>query len=73
MVCFILNTSRNLPVGIFSVSMSLLHVIVLPLRLMGLMIVTVTLMKEPLIEVTCPTIDEEYSERLIVVPTGLLM
>ena len=26
---------------------------------LGLMIVTVTLMKEPLIEVTCPTIDEE--------------
>ena len=43
--------SKNLPdlVGIVSVSVSLLHVIVLPLRLMGLLIVTVALTKEPLL------------------------
>ena len=44
--------TRNLPVVIFSVSWSPLHVIVLPLRLMGLIIVTVVLMNEPLIEET---------------------
>ena len=46
--------SKNLPdlVGIVSVSVSLLHVIVLPLRLMGLIIVNVTLTKEPLLKVT---------------------
>ena len=63
--------TRNLPelVRTFSVSMSLLHVIMPPLRLMGLIIVTVVLMKEPLLNVTCPTIDEEFSVRVIVVPT----
>ena len=57
------NSGINLPdfVGIFSVSISLLHMIMLPLRLMGLMIVTVALMKEPLLKVSCPTIDEEFS------------
>ena len=66
--------TRNLPdlVGIFSVSMSLLHLIMLPLRLMGLIIVTVALMKEPLLKVTCPTIEEELSMRVSVVPASVL-
>ena len=55
----------------FSVSMSWLHVIVLPLRLMGLVIVAVVLMKEPLVKVSCPTIDEELSVRVPVLPTRL--
>ena len=52
--------TRNLPVfaGIFSVRMSLLQSIMLPLRLMGLIIVTVALMKEPLLKVTCATSEE---------------
>ena len=53
--------TRNLPVRIFSVSMSLLQSIMLPLRLMGLMIVTVALMKEPLLNVTFPNTCEEFS------------
>ena len=52
--------TRNLPVfaGIFSVRVSLLQSIMLPLRLMGLIIVTVALMKEPLLKVTCATSEE---------------
>ena len=53
--------TRNLPVRIFSVRMSLLQSIMLPLRLMGLMIVTVALMKEPLLNVTFPNTCEEFS------------
>ena len=54
--------TRNLPVfaGIFSVSMSLLHMIMLPLRLLGFIIVTVALMKEPLIKVTCATSEKSW-------------
>ena len=64
--------TRNLPelVSIFSVRMSLLHMIVLPLRLLGLIIVTVVLMKVPLVKVSCPTIDELFSVRVSVVPTS---
>ena len=56
--------TRNLPVfaGIFSVRMSLLQSIMLPLRFMGLIIVTVALMKEPLLKVTC-AISEESCAR----------
>ena len=50
--------------------MSLLHTIMLPLRLMGLIIVTVVLMKVPLLKVSCPTIEEELSVRTTVVPTA---
>ena len=66
------NSGINLPdfEGIFSVSLSLLHMIVLPLRLMGLMMVTVALMKEPLLKVSCPTIDEVLSVPVTVVPTS---
>ena len=39
---------------------------------MGLIIVTVALMKEPLLEVSCATIDEEFSVRFLVVLTGSL-
>ena len=54
--------TRNLPVfaGIFSVSMSLLHMIMLPLRLMGLIIVAVALMKEPLMKETCATSEKSW-------------
>ena len=38
--------------------MSLLQAIMLPLRLMGLIIVIVVLMKEPLLKVTCATSEE---------------
>ena len=55
----------------FSVSVSMLHLIVLPLRLMGLIIVAVVVRKEPLLNVSCPTIDEELSVRVTVVPTRL--
>ena len=48
-----------------------MHMIVLPLRLMGLIIVTVALMKEPLLKVTSPNTDEEFSSRVSVVPTWL--
>ena len=53
-------SNASLPVfaGKFSVSMSLLHLIVPPLRLLGLVIVTVALMKEPLLKVTCATSEE---------------
>ena len=44
--------------------MSLLHLIVSPLRLLGLVIVTVALMKEPLLKVTCAT-SEESSIRFV--------
>ena len=56
----------NLPdvVGIFSASVSMLHLILPPLRLMGLIIVRVALMTEPLVEVVCPTIDDEFSVRV---------
>ena len=56
----------NLPdvVGIFSASVSMLHLILPPLRLMGLIIVGVALMTEPLVEVVCPTIDDEFSVRV---------
>ena len=57
----------------FSVSVSMLHLIILPLRLMGLIIVTVVLMKEPLLKVSCPTIDEELSVRVSVFPTRRLL
>ena len=62
--------TRNLPdlAGTLSVSVSLLHVIVPPL--MVLIIVTVVLMKEPLVKVTCATIDEVFSVRVSVVPTS---
>ena len=52
--------TRNLPVfeGIINVRMSLLQLIMLPLRLMGLIIVTVVLIKEPLLKVTCATSEE---------------
>ena len=63
------KTKNLLVIGTFSVSVSPLHVIVLPFRLIGLIIVTVALMKEPLIEVTCATIDEEFSARFFVVLT----
>ena len=58
--------TRNLPdlVDLFSVSMLLLHLIMPPLRLMGLIIVTVALMKERLVKVTCPTIGDEFSVRV---------
>ena len=54
--------TRNLPTfaGIFSVSMSLLHMIMLPLRLMGLIIVAVALMKEPLMKETCATSEKSW-------------
>ena len=58
-------------VGIFSVSMSLLQLIMLPLRLMGLTIVTVVLMKEPLLNVTSPNTCEAFSAPVTVVPTWL--
>ena len=47
---FLMFVFRNLHVliGIFSVSVSWLQLIMPPLRLMGLIIVTVPLMKEPL-------------------------
>ena len=48
----------------------ILHVIVLPLRLLGLIIVRVVLMKKPLLKVSCPTIDEEISVRVSVLPTS---
>ena len=51
--------------------MSPLHVIVVPVRLLGLVIVTVELMKEPWIKVISPTTDEESSVRVSLVPTGL--
>ena len=62
---FPMPVTRNLPVfaGIFGVRMSPLHSIMLPLRLMGLMIVTVALMKEPLLKVTCASTSEETSIR----------
>ena len=52
--------TRNLLVfaGIFSVSVSWLHLIVPPLRLLGLVILTVPLIKEPLLKVTCATSEE---------------
>ena len=62
--------TRNLPdlAGTLSVSVSLLHVIVPPL--MGLIIVTVVLMKEPLVKVICATTDEVFSVQVSVVPTS---
>ena len=54
---FPMPMTRNLPVfaGMFSVSESWLHVIMPPLRLMGLIIVTVPFMKESLMKITCAT------------------
>ena len=65
--------TRNLPevARTFGVSVSLLQSIMPPLRLMGLTIVTVVLMKEPLLNVTSPTIDEEFRVRVIFL--GLLL
>ena len=52
----------------FSVSVSSLHEI-MPVRLMGVIIVTVALMKEPLLKVTCATTSEESGSRFkIIVP-----
>ena len=47
--------TRNVPVFAVSVSMSLLHMIMLTFRLLGLIIVAVALMKEPLMKETCAT------------------
>ena len=44
--------------GKFSVSVSWLHLIIPPLRLLGLVIVIGALMKEPLLKVTCATSEE---------------
>ena len=66
MLLFLMPVTRNLPVfaGIFSVKMSWLHLIMPPLRrLMCLVIVTVALMKEPLLKVTCAVTSEESSIR----------
>ena len=52
--------TRNLPVFAVSVSMSPLHVIVVPLRLLGLIKVAVALMKEPLMKETCATSDKSW-------------
>ena len=53
--------------------MSPLHVIVVPLRLLGLIIVAVALMKESWIKVISPTTDEESSVRVRLVPTELTL
>ena len=50
--------------------MPLLHIIVLPLRLMGLVIVIVALIKEPLVKVTCAISSEEFSVPFILLPSG---
>ena len=52
--------TRNLPVFAVSVSMSPLHVIVVPLRLLGLIKVAVALMKEPLMKETCATSEKSW-------------
>ena len=52
--------TRNVPVFAVSVSMSLLHMIMLPLRLMGLIIVAVALMKEPLMIEACATSEKSW-------------
>ena len=52
--------TRNLPVFAVSVSMSPLHVIVVPLRLLGLIKVAVALMKELLMKETCATSEKSW-------------
>ena len=66
---FPMPVTRNLSVfaGIFSVSMSLLHLIVPPLKLMGLVIVTVSMMKEPLLKISCTSTCVRFSFRVFVV------
>ena len=62
--------TRNLPVfeGIFSVSVSMLHLIMPPLRLNGLIIVTVALIKKPFVKVTCATSEESCVRLNLAVP-----
>ena len=58
---------------IFSVSMSPLHWIMVPLKLMAVRKVTVTLMKDPLLKITSDTIGEDSIVLFIISPTGSLL
>ena len=56
---FPMPVTRKLPIfaGVFSVSVSWLHLIILP-KLLVPIIVTVLLIKDPLLKVTCATSEE---------------